>query len=239
MENKSNLSVFANEGILKSAGSCRNTGLKHAKGKWLVFSDADDYFSDNAFSYMDDHLDDASDIVFFGVDSVIYPEKKQGTRHLYLVELLESYENGKISDIVLKCGWTSPWGKMIRRDLIERNKIKFDEIRFSNDVMFSVMSGYYAQNVNTDNNVTYIAVRKPNTLTTTTTYESFTCRFNVIIERYRFLMEKYPELTRQELVHIMHNPLYKKALSGVKHYGFKAIKYLLKQYVSHGIPPWA
>ncbi len=36
--------VFTKEG--KGAGYARNVGLKHAKGKWLVFADADDKFNE-------------------------------------------------------------------------------------------------------------------------------------------------------------------------------------------------
>lgn len=237
-DTRNNLTVYANEGILRSAGSCRNTGLKHARGKWLVFSDADDYFDSGAFEAMDAHVDDDVDIVFFRVDSIIYPDMVQGTRHLYLVELLESYQEGKISDIVLKCGWTSPCGKMISHALVVNNNIRFDEVRYSNDVMFSVKTGYHAKRINTDNRTTYIAVRKPNTLTTTHTSESFTCRFDVFISRYKFLKEKYPRLTRRELIHIMHSSLHRKALSGIRNHGFPVAVYLLKQYAKNRIPPW-
>jgi glycosyltransferase involved in cell wall biosynthesis len=32
----------------KGAGYARNMGLKHAKGKWLLFADADDFFTENS-----------------------------------------------------------------------------------------------------------------------------------------------------------------------------------------------
>ncbi len=238
-DSRSNLTVFANEGILRSAGSCRNTGLKYAKGRWLVFSDADDYFSDDAFDIMDVHLEDDSDIIYFRIDSINYPEMTQGTRHLYLTELLDNYQKGLISDIVLKCGWTSPCGKMIRRGLVADNSVRFDEIRYSNDVMFGIKAGFCAGKIDTDNRITYITVRKPNTLTTTQTPESFKCRFNVYIERYVYLKTNYPELTKKELNCIMHNPLYKKTLSGLKKHGLSVAFHILKLYIKNGIAPWS
>ena len=37
----------------KGAGRARNVGLKHAKGKWLLFADADDYYTDNLSKFLD------------------------------------------------------------------------------------------------------------------------------------------------------------------------------------------
>src|SRR5690554_1026331 len=43
--NRKNTEVyFTKEG--KGAGYARNVGLTKAKGKWLIFSDADDYFNE-------------------------------------------------------------------------------------------------------------------------------------------------------------------------------------------------
>ncbi|NCU28638.1 MAG: glycosyltransferase family 2 protein, partial [Candidatus Moranbacteria bacterium] len=38
-----NFTLLKNNGK-KSAGTCRNIGLSHATGKWILFADADDFF---------------------------------------------------------------------------------------------------------------------------------------------------------------------------------------------------
>ena len=49
----------------KGAGRARNVGLKHAKGKWLLFADADDYYTDNLSKFLDKYADDdTTDIVY-------------------------------------------------------------------------------------------------------------------------------------------------------------------------------
>src|SRR5690606_29417331 len=39
-----NILFLTNDLDKKNAGSSRNKGLKHAKGKWVLFADSDDYF---------------------------------------------------------------------------------------------------------------------------------------------------------------------------------------------------
>ena len=38
-----NIEFYDNDEV-KSAGTCRNIGLRHAAGDWLLFADSDDYF---------------------------------------------------------------------------------------------------------------------------------------------------------------------------------------------------
>ena len=51
------------------AGCARNIGLKHAKGKWLIFADADDYFNVCFSDILDLYVDSLADIIFFKASS--------------------------------------------------------------------------------------------------------------------------------------------------------------------------
>ena len=53
-----------------TAGAARNEGLRHACGRWLIFADADDYFTADAARLWQKHVDDTADLVFFDVTSV-------------------------------------------------------------------------------------------------------------------------------------------------------------------------
>src|SRR5690554_4522298 len=55
------LSAPSNQG----AGSARNIGLRHAKGQFILFADADDEFLPNAFNVLDQELKSDIDIAFF------------------------------------------------------------------------------------------------------------------------------------------------------------------------------
>ena len=60
--------IFTKEG--KGAGYARNCGLLHARGKWLLFADADDFYKESLLLSLDPYIDATFDIVYFGADSV-------------------------------------------------------------------------------------------------------------------------------------------------------------------------
>lgn len=58
----------------KGAGYARNVGLKHAVGKWLVFADADDFFTGKINLLLDNNTSSESDVVFFKNISIRIPD---------------------------------------------------------------------------------------------------------------------------------------------------------------------
>lgn len=61
----------------------------------------------------------------------------------YITQYL--YHGGALSDV--KFGAWEPWNKMISRQLVVQNNILFDEIPSSNDKMFSLKVGEFAERV--------------------------------------------------------------------------------------------
>ena len=47
------------------AGYARNIGLNHAKGKWLLFADADDFFVGNMYDIISMHVESDADVIYF------------------------------------------------------------------------------------------------------------------------------------------------------------------------------
>ena len=49
-----------------------------------------------------------------------------------------------------------PWGKMIKKSLIENHRIRFEEIKYSNDILFSVHVGCLAKKIEAIDTVLYV-----------------------------------------------------------------------------------
>lgn len=123
----------------KGAGYARNVGLKHAKGKWLLFADADDYYVDGTFDVLDKELNEDLDVLYFNVTS---NSTRKEARASCIAGKYEDYFKTK-DDTLVKFGIRSPWNKCIFSKLVFDYGLVFDEVPVGNDAMFNLkMSGY-------------------------------------------------------------------------------------------------
>jgi glycosyltransferase involved in cell wall biosynthesis len=167
----------------KGAGYARNVGLKHAKGKWLIFADADDFFMPCFNDTLDLYKDDENDIIYFKVTSVDSKTLKPHTRHEqrnYSLDKIQQTNNWKHSIRL-----SEAWGKFIKHSIIKQNNIFFQEVKYSNDVFFSVK---LATTDNTkqivSNQTIYCITYRNGSLTTFKTHESQDIRFQVHYNTY-------------------------------------------------------
>ena len=135
--------VFSKEA--KGAGHARNVGLSRAKGKWLMFVDSDDFLLPSALSLIDEYADSDSDIVYFNIESRYSDTLLPAWRHEKFQKAFANYsvESGQLEKF-LRYGYAEPWGKMIRRSLVEAEGCMFEESSVANDYRFSILTGHYA-----------------------------------------------------------------------------------------------
>lgn len=75
-----------------SEGRARNIGLKHAKGKWLIFADADDFFNFCFESILDSYKDGCSDLIIFNANSVDSDYYISSHRTKHLNDMINTYQ---------------------------------------------------------------------------------------------------------------------------------------------------
>ena len=118
----------------RGAGYARNVGLKHAIGKWVIFADADDFFNPCISEAMDEFVDSKADVVFLKNTSIVLPDYSPSTRGAELNRRVDlALQTGDCYMAVL---YSSPWQKFFKRELLEKNNIHFNEVRWGNDVVF-------------------------------------------------------------------------------------------------------
>lgn len=170
------------------AGCARNVGLKFIGGEWLLFLDADDYFMVNAFDVFDKFKDSEYDIIYFKADSVNLTTGERSKRHKTINKRIDCYLSSKNEDY-LRYQFGNPVCKMIRSSLVLNNNIQFEEVKCSNDVMFSVKSGHLASTITAVPIPVYMITEAPSgvSLMTDKSAENSFIRFQVSIRKYAYL----------------------------------------------------
>ena len=177
----------------KGAGRARNVGLEHANGKWLIFADSDDFFSVAISDLLDKYKDSDSDLVYFKVEGRDSETLNLVSRGMIYNQYLDKYErlhNDYAADI-LKYSHVVPWCKIIRRSLVEINNIRFEEVRYSNDVMFITKVANSARKIEVSDIVAYYVTVRLGSLISQKSVESRRCRSAVAIRQKKFLWDNH------------------------------------------------
>ena len=147
-----------------SAGRARNIGLDHARGKWLLFVDADDFVAPDISDFMDKYAQSDADIIYFNYSGVMSDDiSKPSRRESDYSKYFEEYERTH-NEENFRFDYQTPWGKMIRRSFIENNHIRFDETSYSNDVMFAIKAGCLAKRILPVNKSLYVLTEREGSL---------------------------------------------------------------------------
>lgn len=138
------------------AGYARNIGLDHAKGKWQLFADADDFFVGNMYDIINTHVESDADVIYFRKQAVYSDDiNRKSTRSGYLDRIMDIYlKTG--DELPVRTRHHVPWGKMIKKSLIEKHHVRFEEIKYSNDILFSVHVGCLAKKIEAIDTVLYV-----------------------------------------------------------------------------------
>ena len=148
----------------RGAGYARNVGLEHAKGKWILFADADDFYVEDMYDIICSYVDSEADVIYFRKRSVLSENisiEKQ--RSSYIDIIIDRYLTDG-DEWPVRFNLPTAWGKMVKRDLLVKHSIRFDEIVYSADVFFSLRVGYYAETINVVNRVLYVVTCRPDSL---------------------------------------------------------------------------
>ena len=143
------------------AGIARNAGLSLAKGDYVHFLDADDFFEPDMLRAMSRKADeDASDIVICAFDA--YDDGKKITLWQKTADRMfanaSPFAPERFASDLYECTNPAPWSKMFKRHFFINNNLFFEDLKCCNDLTCVYTALSLARKISITNNV-YIHYR--------------------------------------------------------------------------------
>lgn len=128
------------------AGIARNTGMKSAKGEYLLFLDSDDFFEPNMLEILRRKADEKKadvvicDAFFYDNDTGEVTEPSWVLRKEYISNIEDVFSYRDIMHRIFQISLPVPWNKLYRRSFVENNNLYFQDTKRSNDELFVNLS---------------------------------------------------------------------------------------------------
>ena len=191
------IELILNEGERSRGGGwARNQGIEIAQGEFIVFADSDDSFKDGAFDVLNEvttSLPDDVDLVVFKSRSEYEDGTPSGRAGFlnYLVSqahLLQEKDQQKVKQILSR--FDPPWSKLYRGFLFQEYQIRFDEVIYSDDVMFNIRALIHARKIDISTKEIYTtldhgsSISKSNSEEATTGWFEASLKCNIEISKH-------------------------------------------------------
>ena len=155
----------------------------------VFFADSDDFFAPYLNTALDKYLDAKADMVFFKYKSVYNDTLEPSNRnHRTLAKIDNAIKKNNLDIIRYKVH--IPYCKFISYENVKKNNILYDEVMYSNDVMFALRIGSVSENITIDESVLYVQTERKGSLMGIIKKESIDCRYNVALNAIQFLKSK-------------------------------------------------
>lgn len=149
------------------AGNARNVALEKVESKWVLFADADDYFTEHAFDCFDKYKDSNFDFVNFCVTSQNSSTGVFGARKITSDQSVRKFllNPNRKTEMFLKYKNFALWNKMISSRIIKQYELRCENVQVNNDVKFVFNLAYHSKNIKVIPEELYCCTYTPGSIT--------------------------------------------------------------------------
>lgn len=144
--------IFLDES--RGAGYARNVGIDNASGKWLLFADSDDSYTERIDNVLEQYKDDdKTEMVILNAQMVDETGRVMYHRpNMYI----DNYLHKRLySEKIIRFEIWTPWSRMVKRSFVLEHNLRYEEIPVGNDMMFCLRCSQYAKTLSVEGDIVY------------------------------------------------------------------------------------